>query len=160
MQSNIAAKRMHGHSPTELTTRSPMSISQAMRTRQTKRIREIRQALIEAGFVSLDQQAAALGLSRSTTWAVLQGNHKCSGLRAALLARVLAAPNLPGSVRTILVTYINEKAQGAYGHNDLQRQHFIFRLKRFGGPSYPQWASQPAPPAIRLNQTSASAMCF
>ena len=104
----------------------------ALRARQTQRIRDIRATLIGRGFVSLDEQAAALGLSRSTTWAVLQGNHKCTGLRAALVARMLASPKLPLATRATLLNYIHEKSQGAYGHNYLQRQRFIAQLERYG----------------------------
>jgi hypothetical protein len=110
--------------------RRPVSIASDLRARQSRRIRELRQVLIDAGFVSLDQQAAILGLSRSTTWAVLRGNHKCSGLRATLIARMLTAPKLPQAARTILVNYVSEKSQGLYGHSDLQRERFTARLKR------------------------------
>ena len=104
----------------------------AMRARQTLRIRAIRAALISSGFVSLDQQTKALGLSRSTTWAVLQGNHKCTGLRAGLVVRMLASPRLPRNVRTILLTYVSERTQGAYGHGHLQRRRFMAQLQRHG----------------------------
>ena len=50
-----------------------------MRAGQANKIRELRQALIDAGFVSLDQQATALGLPRSTTWAVLKGQSQMFG---------------------------------------------------------------------------------
>ena len=106
------------------------------RTRQASRIRDLRQALIEAGHKSLDQQATALGLCRSTTWTVLRGDHKCIGLGAALVARMWVAPELPPTARTILANYITEKSEGAYGHNEDQRERFIARLRRF---AYEQW---------------------
>lgn len=105
-----------------------------MRASQVTKIRELRPALIEAGFLSLDQQAAALGLSRSTTWAVLKGNHKCSGLRAGLIARMWSAPNLPPPAKSILAEYVIEKLHGAYGHNDLTRKRFIAQLEKSGFP--------------------------
>jgi len=37
------------------------------------------EALIASGFLTLDQQAKALGLARSTTWTVLGGKHKIPG---------------------------------------------------------------------------------
>jgi hypothetical protein len=110
----------------------PVSVGSAMRARQCQKIRGLRQALIEAGFISLDQQAKVLGLSRSTTWAVLRGNHKCTGLRATLIVRMLTAPKLPQEVRSILVSYVNEKSQGAYGHSDKQRERFTAQLKWLG----------------------------
>jgi hypothetical protein len=112
--------------------RSQAPNSSAMKARQSQRIKDIRRTLIEAGFVSLDQQADALGLSRSTTWAVLKGSHKGSGLRAALVARMFASPRLPPETRALLVNYVNEKLQGVYGHNDLQRERFGSQLQRFG----------------------------
>jgi len=115
--------------PTATQLPTPMM---AMRARQTLRIRAIRAALISSGFVSLDQQTRALGLSRSTTWAVLQGNHKCTGLRAGLVVRMLASPRLPRDVRTILLTYVSERTQGAYGHGQLQRLRFVAQLRRHG----------------------------
>ena len=49
---------------------------------------------IAEGLVTLSSQSSALGLSRSTTWAILQANHKGSGLSGAIIKRMLleAAP--------------------------------------------------------------------
>jgi len=118
---------LSGRTVTQLPT--PM---RAMRARQMQRIRDIRAALVSSGFVSLDQQTRALGLSRSTTWAVLQGNHKCTGLRAKLIARMLASPTLPRNARTVLLAYVSERTQGAYGHGQLQRLRFVAQLQRHG----------------------------
>ena len=65
------------------------SVSQGStgKTRQTSRIRELGAALAADGLVTLDEQARALGLSRSTAWAVLKANHKASGLAAATARR-------------------------------------------------------------------------
>jgi len=115
--------------PTATQLQTPMV---AMRARQTQRIRAIRAALISSGFVSLDQQTMALGISRSTTWAVLQGNHKCTGLRAELVVRMLGSPKLPRNVRTILLTYVTERARGAYGHGQPQRLRFMAQLRQHG----------------------------
>jgi hypothetical protein len=104
------------------------------RARQTERIKLLRQALLNAGHVSLNQQAAALGLARSTTWAVLQANHKCWGLRAAVVKRMLASPTLPASARDAILSYVDEKLRGAYGHNDLQVDRFSARLSEFEAP--------------------------
>ena len=48
---------------------------------QCSKIRELRQALVKAGHLTLDQQTESLGLGRSTAWAILQGNHKPLGYR-------------------------------------------------------------------------------
>src|SRR4051812_39595250 len=74
---------------------APSSIVARMKGRQCAKIRDLRQALIDAGYQSIDQQAMALGLSRSTAWAVLQGHHKASGLSAGIISRMMASPYLP-----------------------------------------------------------------
>jgi hypothetical protein len=52
-------------------------------------IREICDALVTAGFKTLCKQAKVLGLPRSTTWTILRGNHKKSGLSATLVTQIL-----------------------------------------------------------------------
>jgi hypothetical protein len=85
-----------------------------LKARQTAKIREIRMALVADGVFSLDNQAAVLGLSRSTTWTIIKSSHKSSGLSAAVLSRMLASPRLSHAVRTILNEYIHEKSAGLY----------------------------------------------
>ena len=87
-----------------------------LKARQAAKLREVGEALRAAGFSTLDKQADALALCRSTAWTVLQANHKASGLSAALIKRILAAPKLPASVREKLLEYVEEKAAGLYGH--------------------------------------------
>jgi hypothetical protein len=96
--------------------------------RQRLKIKQIGAALYEAGHVSLDEQARVLGLCRSTTWVILQANHKSSGLSAALINRILGAPELPPSVRTKILEYVEEKAAGLYGHTHSRRRSFTKRL--------------------------------
>ena len=107
---------------------APSSIVARMKGRQCAKIRDLRQALIDAGYQSLDQQATALGLSRSTAWAVLQGHHKASGLSAAIIRRMMASQRLPPSASTVLLEYIKERSAGAYGHNGTQVSRFLRRL--------------------------------
>jgi hypothetical protein len=99
-----------------------------MYSQQCSKILEIRDALIAQGFVSLDEQAGALGLSRSTTWSLLKANYKRTGLSASVIKRMLASNSLPALVRCKLSEYIDEKAAGAYGHNGKQRHRFINQL--------------------------------
>ena len=47
-----------------------------VKARQSSKIREIGEALITAGFISLDAQAKVLGLPRSTAWTILSAEHK------------------------------------------------------------------------------------
>ena len=57
----------------------------AAKARQANKISEIRAALIDAGLLGLDEQARALGLHRSTTWAILTGTHKATGISAGIV---------------------------------------------------------------------------
>jgi len=108
--------------------RTPASISATMKAKQSVKIGELRQALRDEGFHPLDQQAAVLGLSRSTAWTVLNGNHKASGLSAAVIKRMLASPQLPPKARQVLMEYIEQKTAGSYGHSKHQVQRFRARL--------------------------------
>ena len=99
-----------------------------MKTTQCSKIRELRQALVKAGHLTLDQQTESLGLGRSTAWAILQGNHKSSGLSAATIKRMLTSQQLPPPARKILLEYVEEKLAGAYGHNQTQLRRFRERL--------------------------------
>ena len=102
--------------------------SQDVKDRQSSKIKELSDALIAAGFVSLDEQATALGLSRSTTWTILKARHKNYGLSGALINRILQRPGLPRRVRAKLIEYVQEKASGFYGHNKIQLRRFRERL--------------------------------
>jgi hypothetical protein len=99
-----------------------------MKERQSDKIRQLRDGLAAAGFVTLDEQAKALGLCRSTTWTLLKGNHKGSGLSATTIDHILLAPQLPSVVRAKILEYVEEKAAGSYGHSKEQRSRFITRL--------------------------------
>jgi hypothetical protein len=125
LRSNAVARHQGGSRP---------DLTAAQLDRQGDKIRELRHALIDAGIVSLDQQAAALGLPRSTTWFVLQGMHKCSGLRAGLIARMWRAPGLPAAVRSVLTDYVIERSRGAYGHDHKKRRRFVAHLAQSGFP--------------------------
>ena len=78
---------------------------------------------MSAGFWSLDQQSKVLGLPRSTSWTILRGTHK-KGLSAAVIKRILSAPELPSVVKNHLIEYVREKAAGLYGHNPRQLRRF------------------------------------
>jgi hypothetical protein len=99
-----------------------------MTPRQCAKIREIADALVAEGFLCLDEQAMALGLSRSTTWWLLKADHKASGLSAAVINRMLASSHLPPVVRQKILEYVEEKAAGVYGHNQKQRRRFVRQL--------------------------------
>ncbi len=102
------------------------------RARQSAKITEFAEALIAAGYVHLDEQARALGLSRSTTWTIIRAKHKNSGLSALLIKRVLAQPRLPAVARLKLLEYVEEKSLGMYGHNPSQVRRFLATLAPIG----------------------------
>ena len=96
-----------------------------LKERQTCKIRELADSLVAVGFISLDEQADALGLSRSTTWTILQAKHKNYGLSAGIIKRVLRKPDLHPRIRSKIIEYVEAKAAGSYGHNDAQTHRFI-----------------------------------
>ena len=102
--------------------------NQDHKARQAIRIKEIGAALAADGFVTVDEQARALGLSRSSAWAVLKANHKASGLAAGTINQMLSSPELPPRVRVTILTYIEEKLAGLYGHNKTQLRRFAARF--------------------------------
>ena len=104
------------------------AISEA-KARQLSKIRELRLALRRAGLIGLDEQAQALGLPRSTTWKILKGDHKASGLSAMVISRMLSAPRLPPVVRTKILEYAREKAGGLYGHGKRELLRFSARIR-------------------------------
>ena len=99
-----------------------------MKARQAVKIRQLGETLVAAGFRQLDEQARVLGLSRSTTWTILHGNHKNTGLSASVIKRMLAQPRLPALVRRKIREYVDEKSAGMYGHNPMQVRRFIAAL--------------------------------
>ena len=74
--------------------------------------------------MALEEQAATLGLSRSTAWSILNSAHKSSGLSARTIIRIWRSPELPRLVRQRLVEYIEEKIVGLYGHTERRRREF------------------------------------
>ena len=101
---------------------------QNVKERQSLRIRELSDVLVAAGFISLDEQATALGLSRSTTWTILKAKHKNYGLSASIINRILRRPKVNKYVRAKIIEYVQEKSSGQYGHNKTQLRRFRERL--------------------------------
>ena len=99
-----------------------------LKARQAAKVREIGEALVTAGYDNLDAQAAVLGLSRSTTWTIIRGTHKSSGLSATVLNRMLSAPDLHPLVRRKVLEYVEEKYAGRYGNTRDCLQRFNQRL--------------------------------
>src|SRR6516162_684904 len=108
--------------------RNGRSVVTEMKSRQAAKIRELGQSLIDAGFVTLDQQSEALGLARSTTGTILRASHKASGLSAAVIHRLLLSPELPPLARRKILEYTTDKLAGVYGGSPTQRRRFFARL--------------------------------
>jgi hypothetical protein len=106
----------------------PLPLTARMKERQSAKIRELAEAIKSAGFLTLDEQAQALGLPRSTAWTIRKASHKASGLSASIINRMLAAPGLPPIARTKILEYVEEKAAGLYGGSRSQRRKFAARL--------------------------------
>ena len=103
-----------------------------MKSQHLSKIKELKDALVTSGFLTLAQQAKALGLARSTTSTILRATHKSSGLSAATINCMLNSPNLPPLVQTKVLEYVREKSAGLYGHSELQRRRFIAGLSGLG----------------------------
>jgi hypothetical protein len=101
-----------------------------LKARQAAKLREIREALVAEGYVRLDDQASALGLSRSTTWTIISGTHKSSGLSATVLERMLSSPRLTPGARDKIFEYVEEKSLGHYGGSKVRLRKFVDRMKR------------------------------
>lgn len=124
----------------------------AMKARQAAKIREIADALKLAGFLTVEAQANALKLGRSTAWTILKAHHKASGLSAKIINRILEVRGLPPPVRAKILEYVEEKAAGRYGHSEKLRQKFMTALsaKQVGrnGYSWIKTASPADPPDV------------
>jgi hypothetical protein len=114
------------------TQKGAPSVPSEMKARQVAKIREVAKALQNAGFCTLDDQAKALGLCRSTTWTVRKANHKASGLSVSIINRMLATPHLPPLVRSKILEYVEEKTAGLYGGSKNQRRSFAARISLEG----------------------------
>ena len=75
----------------------------------TTRIQDIVDALVEAGYTSLDKQAKALGIHRATAWTIVRTKHKLGRLNLKTTERMLANRDLPPSVRIVIEQYLAER---------------------------------------------------
>ena len=73
----------------------------------------ISEALIASGYTSLDEQAKALGLHRSTTWTIVKKKHKVGRLSAKTIDRILTNPQTPAAVRTAVRQYALQRCKTA-----------------------------------------------
>src|SRR5262245_38457424 len=72
-------------------------------------VQHIADALVEAGYASLDEQAKALGIHRATAWTIIKTKHKLGYLNPKTTERMLANPELPQCIRDVLQRYVAER---------------------------------------------------
>ena len=93
------------------------------KARQAAKIAEVRTALIVTGYRTIAAQGFALGVNRSTAWALLNHTDK-AGPSAVILKRMLSSQNLPQEVRLKIQEYIKEKSAGRYAHDERRVRWF------------------------------------
>ena len=76
-------------------------------------LRAITDALIRSGYKSLDAQARALGICRSTAWTVIKQKHKLGRLHDNTTTKILANPELPVQVRAAVEAYVGAVKLGS-----------------------------------------------
>ena len=111
--------------------RAPLTRKQ--KAQQSLKIQEIGQALIAAGFDTLDKQGTALEVPRSTAWTILKARHKNYGLSAKLINRMLASQHLPPLVRSKIIEYREEKTAGLYGGTQHSEPDLPQANRAYGG---------------------------
>jgi hypothetical protein len=130
MKRNYSKASLRAPLPPPAVSNPHERVQKVLKARQAAKIKQLGEALIAAGFATLDDQAKVLGLSRSTTWTILKANHKSSGLSASVINRMLAAPDLPSRVKRTIVEYIEEKRAGLYGDGVHRVRQFAERVDK------------------------------
>jgi hypothetical protein len=91
------------------TVRYLNEIKSSSDVRRTIPIEDIADALVAAGYTSLDKQAKALGIHRATAWTIIKKKHKLGRLNGDTVNRMLANRELPPSVRIVIEQYLAEQ---------------------------------------------------
>jgi predicted DNA-binding transcriptional regulator AlpA len=107
--------------------------------RQAAKIKELQRVLLAHGYKSAGQQAALLGLKRSTVWAIFKSEHARGGMSSSTVKRMLAAKGIPKAVKKVINEYLIEKLSGAYGHEQAALK--LFR-SRAGLTADANWAGE------------------
>ena len=90
------------------TVRYLNAIKSSSGVRRITPIEHIADALVAAGYTSLDKQAKALGIHRATAWTIIKKKHKL-GLNPDTTNRMLTNRELPPSVRIVIEQYLAER---------------------------------------------------
>jgi hypothetical protein len=93
------------------------------------KIQNIMRALASSGRTSLDDQARALGLHRSTVWTLKRDKHKLARLSAKTIERIIANPETPPLVLAAVQEYVREKLGAVEDYGDKQREQTGNRTK-------------------------------
>jgi len=72
----------------------------------SRELERISEALVSSGYISLDDQAKALGVVRSTAWTIVNNKHKLGRLSVKTINRILSNPDTPPKVRTVVQEYV------------------------------------------------------
>jgi hypothetical protein len=97
------------------------------KAKQASKLEEIREALKAAGCDTTAKQAIAMGVGRSTAYALLNLD-KRAGPSAKVIKRILASPNVPPVARRKVEQYVEEKISGLYGHSKPRTRAFRDQL--------------------------------
>ena len=73
-------------------------------------LRHISEALVACGYTSLDGQAKALSIHRSTAWTIIKTKHKLGRLSTKTTKRILANSVTPPAVRSVVQKYLAERS--------------------------------------------------
>ena len=94
------------------TVRNLNEINSSPCPRRAVPIQAIADALVAAGYISLDKQAKALGIHRATAWTIIRKKHKLGRLNRPTAQRILENPDTPPTVRAIIQQTLGERFDG------------------------------------------------
>src|SRR5262245_41450550 len=92
-----------------------------MRGDRSIELDRISEMLISAGYISLDEQAKALGLGRSTAWVIVAKKYKVGRLNAKTIDRILKNTQTPPAVRLLVEQYVANRVSRASRPNRMLR---------------------------------------
>ena len=89
---------------------APRTLASSEHRNRVVALQRVADALVDAGYLTLDSQAKALGVQRSTAWTIVKVKHKLGRLSAKTRKRILANPDLPARVRAAFQDYLSDKS--------------------------------------------------
>jgi hypothetical protein len=107
------------------TPRGSLHVVLEMKVRRAAKIRELGHALVDAGFLTLDEQSKTLGFARSTTRTILRASHGGSGLSTAIITRMLLSPQLPPLAQRKILEYTTDKLAGVLWRQQTRSMKYL-----------------------------------